>query len=70
MGLGGPYALTGRVVRVDRASGAVSVVVAGDLDAPGTFSCGTVGIALEPDGATALAADYHRGVARVALPRP
>lgn len=67
---GGPYALTGRVVRVDLATGAVSVLVPGGLDAPGTFTCGTVGIALEPGGATALIAEYHHGVARVSLPTP
>jgi hypothetical protein len=56
---GGPYAWTGRVVRVDLATGAVSVLVPGGLDAPGTFTCGTVGIALGPAGATALIAEYR-----------
>lgn len=65
---GGPYASTGRVVRVDLESGAVTVLVAGGLDAPGTFSCGTVGLAIEPGGASALVAEYHRGVTRIGLP--
>lgn len=65
---GGPYAMTGRVVRVDLATGAVTVLVPGQLDAPGTFSCGTVGIAVEAGGGSALVAEYHQGVARVGLP--
>jgi sugar lactone lactonase YvrE len=60
-GLGGAYYQdTGRLVRVDLATGSVTVLV------PGGWT--VLGLALEPGGTSALAADTLRGLIRVTLP--
>lgn len=59
-----PEGVSGRILRVDLATGAVTVVVPSGL-----YGSGTAGIAIEPGGATALVADYDNGLVRVVLPQ-
>ena len=60
---------SGRMLRIDLVTGAVTIVAPAGLSRPGAYGGGVGGIAIETGGATALVADWRNGLVRVTLPK-
>lgn len=60
---------SGRMLRIDLVTGAVTIVALAGLSRPGAYGGSVGGIAIETGGATALVADWRNGLVRVTLPQ-